>query len=243
MLADGSSGHIDAEGKPQVRFQLPDSFVEVPSPDGGAEAAEEWSRYLDDVVPVGEGIPSESIKQQYTKMRQLESLQGVVGSAICYGEVDDRITLAYLTVAFAPSQHADAVVAAEGIYRTQVELGGEGRSAGGDDSGVRSGACTSEQTSPGRLVQAVDLPVGPAVTVLTRQVMSAPPTQHYPDGIEVPSGMIQVFVPAPGRSYVLLLTLMTPTPDDLDDYAVLMADMAATITFDAEPSHVEQVPE
>jgi hypothetical protein len=72
----------------------------------------------------------------------------------------------------------------------------------------------------------------PAVTVLTRQVVTARPSERDPDGLRVPIGMAQVFIPAPDRPYVVVLTLMTPTPDDFDDYARAMAAMACTVRFD-----------
>lgn len=197
---------------------------------GGQDEPGEWERYLDEVLPSDEDIPREVIKEQYTQLRQMEDLQGVVGSAVCCGEMDDHLTMAYLTVAFAPSGHDDPIVAAEAIYRVQLEAGRETPDDGAERAGSMPGV-PGEFTSPGRLVLAVDLPTGPGVTVLRRQLVTAPPSETYPDGIELPLGTIQVFIPAPGRSYLVVLTLMTPTPDDFDEYAEAMA---STVSFEPD---------
>ncbi len=211
-------------------FDLPDAFTRIPSPPDEADETDEWAHFLDEVLPPGEAA-WDAVREQYTAIRRIENLQGVAGTAVCSGEMDDHLTMAYLTVAFAPSRHGDPLIAAEGLYRTQVNQGGPALGGAGDFDADLPGVA-GRLTSPGRLVLAMDLPAGPAVTVLTRQVVTARPSERDPDGLRVPIGMAQVFIPAPDRPYVVVLTLMTPTPDDFDDYARAMAAMACTVRFD-----------
>ena len=212
-------------------FDLPDAFTRIPSPPDGVDETGEWERFLDEALPPGEETAWDAVREQYTAIRRIENLQRVAGTAVCSGEMDDHLTMAYLTVAFAPSRHGNPLIAAEGLYRTQVNRGGPAPGDAGDFETTLLGVA-GQLTSPGRLVLAVDLPVGPAVTVLTRQVVTAEPGEGHPDGLRVPIGMVQVFIPAPNRPYVLALTLMTPTPDDFDDYTRAMAAMACTVRFD-----------
>lgn len=221
-----------ADGHPRVWFTLPQAFTRLPSP---VDEPADWDRYLDGVRP--DGLPQnawDALRDQYTAVRTIEGLNGVVGAAVCIAEVEDRFSMGYLTVSFVASRHTDPVSAAEGIYRVQTDRGGPGLSGAGPFDSGRPGV-TGEFTSPGRLVLAAELPVGPAVAVLTRQVVAAPPSDLYPDEVQVRVGMAQVFVPAPGRPFVAVLTLVSPTPQDFDEYARVLGEMACTVRFD-EPA-------
>lgn len=98
------------------------------------------------------------------------------------------------------SSGRDNAIAAEAAYRVQLEAGRETPDDGAERADSAFGV-PGEFTSPGRLALAVDLPAGPAVTVLNRQLVTAPPSETYPDGIDLPLGNIQVFIPAPDSQW------------------------------------------
>jgi hypothetical protein len=126
---------------------------------------------------------------------------GVAHAAHLMARVGDRLTIGHFTLAVEPFDEADPQAAAYAI----AEI-------------------LSAEPDCARAVRLVSLPCGPAVVTEELRAMEI-------DRIHVPLGQAQVFVKPPTCPGLVVLTMVTPTVQDLTDYTHELAAIAGSLRF------------
>jgi hypothetical protein len=191
-----------------VRLDLPPDFHRLPPPDaGGADPINAFVRAL---FPAADADRGRALIDHYARIAATAATLKAGIVAVCMGRrmdrVGERVTSALLTVGIVPRE-GDALVAIEGIAAIARERG----------------PLTVE-------IVRTDVPAGPAVaTIRTRTLRLLAADSPTGEEIRLEIGYVQAFLSVVGHPALVVLTLMTPTPEDLVDYARLTGSCLSSI--------------
>jgi hypothetical protein len=188
-----------------VQLDLPPDFHQLPPPD-----ADPINAFVRALFPTADADRGRALIDHYARIAATAATikAGIV--AVCMGRrmdrVGERVTSALLTLGIVPRE-GDALVAIEGIAAIARERG----------------------PSTVEIVR-TDVPAGPAVATIRTRTLRLPAADS-PTGEEIrlDIGYVQAFLAVVGHPALVVLTLMTPTPEDLVDYARLAGSCLSSI--------------
>lgn len=207
-----SEGTISAEARvyPFFTFDIPPNFHELPLTAEYDDRQDQLRAFLEEArqEPVSAEQREGAVGLLADLMDQLAE-QNIVHVSFATATIDDHPSAASLTVAVHPLDYSAPHVAVDGIAAAQ---------AAGDPDG--------------REVQTLQLPAGPAASVVAEHRLTLP-AEASPTGQEltVELGQFQVYVPVPGQRSMLVLTLDTPSLPDWEVYAHVMGGIVHSLAF------------
>jgi hypothetical protein len=198
-----------------VELDLPPDFHRLPPPDAaggadGTDGTDPINAFVRALFPAADADRGRALIDHYTRIAATAAITRAGLVAVCMGRRMDRggerVTSAVLTVGMAPRE-GDALVAIEGI--TAI--------------GRERGPSTVE-------IVRTNVPAGPAVATIRTRTLRLPAADS-PTGEEIrlDIGYVQAFLAVVGHPVLVVLTLMTPTPEDLVDYARLTGTCLSSV--------------
>jgi hypothetical protein len=202
----------EASGPPDFWVALPPDFRDLPL--GGEEAA--WTATAERFLSLARVDRPPAYQLQ--ALRYLRAFAaaltatGVVKAVACLGRVEDRLTTAAVTLSWQPCTPEAPDVVAQAL------------------------ATALGRQANGRLVRPIELPCGPAVSVVDERVVRQRDEQG---DAELTLRSIQVLVPTDRLPWLLALSLSTPCLPDWKTYSVIMAEVCRSLRF--TPPAVERL--
>ncbi len=194
-----------------LRCPLPDPLVELPmcEPHDVPQVAR---RIADNVFgPLPDGIRV-AVVSQYESALRCRARTGPSVVAIAQGRVGEAVSASLLTVRLVAAEHTDPQVGAARIVQA-----------------------LRRSSSTGTEVAVLSLPSGPAamrLRVRTLRVLT------IAGDVTMPLGMLEVFIPLPGRPVMIAANMVCPTPDDLPRHTALAGAVVAGTRVEEEAGRV-----
>jgi hypothetical protein len=218
-MADITMGHpgpteATDRGRLYVGWIIPPFFHELPvDTDDPEEAADRLIALVREVMPGGSAEQQLRMFLMYAPIVGELIEAGAAYAGLCLMDMDSRPSTATVAVYRMP---LDGVTHAEALAQAEAGL----KAAHPDDD-----------------IRTSELPYGGGSGVV--RIGSAPvrlPAEASPTGepLEVPRGLIQVFVPLPNDTEMLAFEMSTPCMEDWDYYSELFAEIVRTLDWATE---------
>lgn len=210
------SGEVrDMQLSRQVRFEIPDDFVELEL-DADEARVQEIVRARAEEHATAEWFVEGVIAAYRETVLSLRSANALYAGT-CMGLIEGRLSMASLVLSSSPTPHSDAQVAVSGIMQAQLARHGT--------------SCAAQKWS---------LPCGPAVVIARPEIAVFVPGEHSESGEDEATAvaLAQAYVPVPGDG-LLFVTLSTPMTEHWEEYCKVFARLLRTISFNSMNSEPE----
>ncbi|MEU7229917.1 hypothetical protein [Streptomyces chrestomyceticus] len=190
-----------------IQWQIPEVFHSLGLEMEPAERTEYLEGLAAELWASGTDFQRQTVSHWYQQIAEAVAQDGALEAAFCILRNGDRITTATLAITAEPLEaEPDVSVTLAGLV--------EALSAGASKEVMR-----------------VDTEAGPAVVALSslRMTTPAPEGEDPGQGGSLDLAQVVAYLPCPIVSQLLVLTLCTPTIEDLPDYVGLLAQVTDTV--------------